>query len=91
MLLLAAGADPNDDCGGDRPETPLHWSASTDDLEVAVALIEGGRRGALWSLWSGLRAALQQLVVLLPVGVGLRWRLGWTSSGTPRRWACSTA
>jgi len=42
VLLLAAGADPNDDCGGDRPETPLHWSASTDDLEVAVALIEGG-------------------------------------------------
>lgn len=41
-LLLAAGADPNDDCGGDRPETPLHWAASTDDLEVAAALIEGG-------------------------------------------------
>jgi hypothetical protein len=42
VLLLAAGADPNDDCGGERPETPLHWSARTDDLEVAVALIEGG-------------------------------------------------
>lgn len=24
-LLLKAGADPNDDTGGDRPETPLHW------------------------------------------------------------------
>jgi uncharacterized protein len=41
-LLLAAKADPNDDCGGDRPETPLHWAASSDDLEVAVALINGG-------------------------------------------------
>lgn len=43
-LLLDAGADPNDDCGGDRPETPLHWAASTDDREVAIALIHGGSR-----------------------------------------------
>jgi uncharacterized protein len=41
-LLLNAGADPNDDTGGDRPETPLHWAASTDDVEVAVTLIDGG-------------------------------------------------
>jgi ankyrin repeat protein len=41
-VLLEAGADPNDDSGGDRPETPLHWAASTDDLEVAVALVDGG-------------------------------------------------
>jgi ankyrin repeat protein len=41
-LLLEAGADPNDDCGGDRPETPLHWAASTDDVEVAAVLIDGG-------------------------------------------------
>jgi hypothetical protein len=41
-LLLQAGADPNDACGGDRPETPLHWTASNDDVEVAVALIDGG-------------------------------------------------
>jgi hypothetical protein len=41
-LLLHAGADPNDAGGGDRPETPLHWAASTDDLEVAIALIDGG-------------------------------------------------
>jgi ankyrin repeat protein len=41
-LLLAAGADPNDDTGGDRPETPLHWAASSDDLEPAVVLIDGG-------------------------------------------------
>jgi uncharacterized protein len=42
VLLLAAGADPNDDTGGERPETPLHWAASTDDADVAVALIDGG-------------------------------------------------
>jgi hypothetical protein len=41
-ILIAAGADPNDDTGGDRPETPLHWAASNDDTEVAVALIDGG-------------------------------------------------
>ena len=41
-LLIEAGADPNDDSGGDRPETPLHWAASTDDVEVAAALIDGG-------------------------------------------------
>jgi uncharacterized protein len=41
-LILDAGGDPNDDTGGDRPESPLHWAASTDDLEVAVALIDGG-------------------------------------------------
>jgi uncharacterized protein len=42
QLLLEAGADPNDDTGGDCPETPLHWAASSDDLDVAVVLIDGG-------------------------------------------------
>ncbi|MBV9473789.1 MAG: ankyrin repeat domain-containing protein, partial [Solirubrobacterales bacterium] len=41
-LLLEAGADPNDDTGGGLPETPLHWAASTDDVDVAVVLIDGG-------------------------------------------------
>jgi ankyrin repeat protein len=40
--LLEAGADPNDDTGGDRPETPLHWAASTDDVDVAVVLVDNG-------------------------------------------------
>ena len=38
-LLIAAGANPNTGGGG---ETPLHWAASSDDVEVAQALIEGG-------------------------------------------------
>jgi hypothetical protein len=41
-LLLASGADPNDDTGGERPETPLHWAASTDDVDVARVLVDGG-------------------------------------------------
>jgi ankyrin repeat protein len=41
-MLIAAGADPNADTGGEAPETPLHWAASTDDLDVADALIDAG-------------------------------------------------
>ncbi len=42
-LLLAAGADPNVAVTGMwHAETPLHGAASSDDLEVAVALIDGG-------------------------------------------------
>jgi uncharacterized protein len=41
-LLLEAGADPNADTGGDCPETPLHWAASSDDVDVAVVLVDGG-------------------------------------------------
>ncbi|HVT22810.1 MAG TPA: ankyrin repeat domain-containing protein [Mycobacteriales bacterium] len=42
QILVAAGGDPNVDTGGDRPETPLHWAASSDDREVALALIDAG-------------------------------------------------
>ena len=47
-LLIDAGADPN---GGPadpghpdepEPENPLHWAASSDDVAVAAALIDGG-------------------------------------------------
>lgn len=42
-LLLAAGADPNGGAEGwGRQETPLHWAASSDDVEVAQELIDGG-------------------------------------------------
>jgi uncharacterized protein len=43
QLLIDAGADVNargdDDENG---ETPLHWAASSDDVDVASALIDGG-------------------------------------------------
>jgi hypothetical protein len=41
-LLIDAGADPDANAGGDQPETPLHWAASSDDADVADALISGG-------------------------------------------------
>ena len=42
-ILLAADADPNARTTGDaNPETPLHWAASSDDIEVAEELINGG-------------------------------------------------
>ena len=41
-MLVAAGADPNADTGGDAPETPLHYAASSDDADVAEALIDAG-------------------------------------------------
>ena len=39
-LLLAAGADPDGRSPGE--ETPLHFTASSDDADVAAALIDGG-------------------------------------------------
>lgn len=42
-LLLANGADPNGGAEGfGRQETPLHWAASSDDVDVEEALIDGG-------------------------------------------------
>jgi hypothetical protein len=42
-LLIASGADPNARSPGKRyAETPLHWAASSDDADVAGALIDGG-------------------------------------------------
>ena len=44
--LIAAGGDPNargsDPSGAPGAEGPLHWAASSDDAEVAAALIDGG-------------------------------------------------
>ncbi len=42
-LLIEAGADPNAVVtDGTQAETPLHWAASSDDADVAEALISGG-------------------------------------------------
>ena len=43
QMLIAAGADANAPMMGARhSETPLHWAASSDDVEVAAALIDNG-------------------------------------------------
>ena len=42
-VLIDAGADPSVPVEGSwHAETPLHWAASSDDVEVARALIDGG-------------------------------------------------
>src|ERR671935_2389233 len=41
-LLIEAGADPSAPSDDGPSETPLHWAASSDDAEVAAALIDGG-------------------------------------------------
>jgi len=42
-MLIEAGADPNArDPDQPSSETPLHWAASSDDVDVARALIDGG-------------------------------------------------
>ena len=42
-ILIGLGADPNVAVEGSwHAETPLHWAASSDDVEVAGALIDGG-------------------------------------------------
>jgi ankyrin repeat protein len=41
-LLIEAGADPSAPNADGPSETPLHWAASSDDAEVAAALIDGG-------------------------------------------------
>ena len=40
--LVAAGADVNARFTGPHGETPLHWAASSDDVEVLDALLDAG-------------------------------------------------
>jgi uncharacterized protein len=44
-LLISAGADvsaPGTGPDGENGETPLHWAASSDDVDVAAVLIDAG-------------------------------------------------
>ncbi len=41
-VLIGAGADPSFRLLSRCAETPLHWAASSDDVDVAAALIDGG-------------------------------------------------
>jgi uncharacterized protein len=40
--LVAAGADVNARFAGSHRETPLHWAASSDDVEALDALLDAG-------------------------------------------------
>jgi uncharacterized protein len=40
--LVAAGADVDAASGGGHRETPLHWAASSDDVEALDALLDAG-------------------------------------------------
>jgi len=42
VALVAAGADVNARFRGPHGETPLHWAASSDDVEVLDALLDAG-------------------------------------------------
>jgi hypothetical protein len=42
QMLIAAGADVNARFAGPHTETPLHWAASSDDVEVLDALLDAG-------------------------------------------------
>ena len=41
-MLRRAGADPDAPFIGGHSETPLHWAASNDDVELIDALLEAG-------------------------------------------------
>jgi ankyrin repeat protein len=41
-VLIEAGADVNARFQGSHSETPLHWAASADDVEVLDALLDAG-------------------------------------------------
>src|SRR3954463_8638130 len=41
-LLIRVCADPSAPGEAGPSETPLHWAASSDDADVAAALIDGG-------------------------------------------------
>jgi uncharacterized protein len=42
QALIAAGADVNARFSGPHTETPLHWAASSDDVDVLDALLDAG-------------------------------------------------
>jgi uncharacterized protein len=97
-LLIEAGADPNAltfDQGpepGPGSETPLHYAASSDDVDVAEAVIDGGAdlvteglsaeavSQAFWHACAG--AQRRPAEYLLGQGAGLNWEPDY-AHGTP--------
>ena len=88
-VLLAAGADPDARQPGD--ETPLHWAASSDDADVAAALIDGGAdvNAPDGSIGTPLENAVGYGCWHVARLLAARGR-GSTSCGWRRRWASST-
>ena len=88
-VLLATGAHPNYREAEPGSETPLHWAASSDDVDVASALIDGGAdietpNGSIgMPLDNAIGYACWNVARLL-VARGSRS----TSSGTPLRSGC---
>ena len=92
-LLLDASGDPNVPVEGSwHAETPLHWAASSDDVEVARALIDGG--ADLEAAGASIAAALPWTMPSATAagrsrGCSLSAAHASSGFGTPPRWGCS--
>jgi uncharacterized protein len=75
-LLIDAGADPNAPVTGNwHAETPLHWAASSDDADVASALIF---RGANIEATGASIAGVPRWTTRSATDAGM-WRGFWSS------------
>jgi hypothetical protein len=93
-MLIEAGADPNAR-DPDKPgsETPLHWAASSDDVDVASAMIDGGASVDVSAIRDRMvkRKARPRAEVILKKGLCARgryrgfgtWPLGSLPTETP--------
>lgn len=91
-LLIGAGADPDAPVVGSwHVDTLLHWAASSDDVDGADALIDGGANVEAQGASIG---AARRWTTRSHMAAGM-WPGGWSSGapgstgcGTQQRWAC---